>query len=376
MFPHSNLALKKIFVNGFYRTHAGMLVFVFVMLISYCLFINTLGTVMPDQIDFWQFFFTISLVSNPLIMAFYLVASAMYAYKSLKYVFNQLVLPQQEFLYYSFTSSSKKYQFIAWCAVLNNMFIPVWCYTLYATVIGLVFGYYLISVGILIFQLLLILGSAYLCLKKSNHLIEASKPGWLIRVSRKWNKPVFLLYTFQVFNRSKLAYVLTKTLSWILISGVFMLFSDLEDNFRLLMLITSCIVVAHVVLIYQEKVFNDRYLSFLPNFPFSKAKVFFGFALNYLVLLLPEMCWIFTRFGLFTSLKLMLFAFSAILLFRSLLLLDRIGVKGFLIRIFTLFFLFYLFIMFGLGLMLVPLNMISAWVVFRANYLNDHYICI
>lgn len=372
MFPLSNLALRKIFVDGFYRTHAGMLVFVFVMLISYCLFINTLGTVMPDQIDFWQFFFTISLVSNPLILAFYLIASTLYAYKSLKYVLNQLVLPQQEFLYYSFTSSSKKHQFMAWCVVQASIFIPLWCYTLYAIVIGLVFGYYLISIGILIFQLLLILGSAYVCLRESNRLIEASRPYWLIRIGRKWNKPVFLLYTFQVFNRSKLAYIITKMLSWILISSVFVLFSDLEDHFRLLMLITSCIVVAHVVLIYQEKIFNDRYLSFLSNFPFSKAKVLFGFCLNYLVLLLPEMCWIFSRFGVLTSLELVAFAFSAILLFRSLLLLDRIRVKGFLISIFCLFFLFYIGIMFGLGLVLIPLNMIAAWVVFRRNYLNDN----
>ncbi len=374
MFPLSNLALRKIFVDGFYRTHAGMLVFVFVMLISYCLFINTLGTVMPDQIDFWQFFFTISLVSNPLILAFYLVASVLYAYKNLKYLLNQLALPQQEFLYYSFTSSSKKHQFLAWCAVQAFIFIPLWCYTLYATVIGLIFGYYLVSVAILIFQLFLVFGSAYVCLKESNRLIEASKPNWLIRICRKWNKPVFLLYTFQVFNRSKLAYVLTKMLSWILISSVFVLFSDLEDNFRLLMLITSCIVVAHVVLIYQEKIFNDRYLSFLPNFPFSKAKVFFGFCLNYLILLLPEMCWIFTRFDVLTSLELIAFAFSAILLFRSLLLLDRIKVKGFLISIFCLFFLFYVGIMFGLGLALIPLNMITAWVVFRRNYLNDNRV--
>ncbi|WP_293306037.1 hypothetical protein [Pedobacter sp. UBA5917] len=371
MFLLSNLAVRKIFVDGFYRTHAGMLVFVFIMLISYCLFINTLGTVMPDQIDFWQFFFTISLVSNPLIMAFYLIASVLYTYKSLKYVLNQLNLPQQEFLYYSFTSSSKKHQFIAWCAVQTYIFIPVWCYTLYAIVIGLVFGYYIISIGILIFQLLLILGSAYICLKENNRLIEASKLNWLIRISQKWNKPVFLLYTFQVFNRSKLAYVLTKMLSWILISSVLVLFSDLEDNFRLLMLITSCIVVAHVVLIYQEKIFNDRYLSFLPNFPFSKAKTFFGFCINYLILLLPEMCWIFSRFGMLTSLQLILFVFSAILLFRSLLLLDRIQMKGFLIGVFCLFFLFYLFIMFGLGLFLIPLNIIAAWLVFRRNYLND-----
>jgi len=375
MFTTSNTALKKIFVDGFYRIHAGMLVFLFVILISYCLFINTLGTVRPEQIDFWQFFFTISLVSNPLIMAFYLVASALYAYKSVKYVLNQFTLPQQEFLYYSFNSTSRKQQFLAWCTVHTYIFIPVLCYTLYAMTIGLVFGFYLISIGILLFQVLLIMASAYICLRENNRLIAANQPGWLIRISKKWHKPVFLLFSFQVLNQSKLAYLLTKLLSWVLISSVFLVFADLKNNSRLLMLITSCIVVAHVVLIYQEKVFNDRYLSFLSNFPFSKAKVFFSFGLNYLVLLLPEMCWIFTRFGLLTSFQLILFAFSATLLFRSLLLMNGIRVKRFLTGVFCLFFLFYVVIMFGLGLALIPLNILAAWVVFGRNYLNDSILC-
>jgi len=309
-------------------------------------------------------------------MAFYLVASALYAYKGLKYVLNQLLLPQHEFLYYSFTSSSKKQQILNWYSVLAYIFIPVWCYTLYAIVIGLIFGYYFISIGILLFQLLLIIAGAYIILKESNRLIETNKPNWLIRINRKWNKPVFLLYSFQVFNQSKLAYLLTKLLSWLLISSVFILFSDIKDNSKLLMLITSCIVVPHIVLVYQERIFNDRYLSFLPNFPFSKAKVFFSFCLNYLILLLPEICWMTTRFGLITSLELAAFAFSAILLFRSLLLLNGIQVKGFLIGVFCLFFLFYVCIMFGLGLMLIPVNMVVAWVIFRRNCLNDNSLGI
>lgn len=376
MFPTSNTALKKIFVDGFYRIHAGMLVFIFVMLISYCLFINTLGTVRPEEIDFWQFFFTISLVSNPLIMAFYLIGSSLYAYKSLKYVLSQLALPQQEFLYYSFSSSTKKQQFIAWCTVQAYIFIPVLCYTLFAIAIGLVFGFYFISIGILLFQVFLIITSAYICLKESNRLVEANQSDWLIRISRKWNKPIFLLYTFQVFNQSKSAYVLTKLLSWILILSVLEIFTDLKDNPRLLMLITSCIVIAHIVLIYQEKIFNARYLSFLPNFPFSKERVFFAFCLNYFILLLPEICWIFSSFDILTTLGLIAFAFSAILLFRSLLLLDEMQMKGFLIQVFCLFFLFYLFIMFGFGLILIPLNVVAAWVVFRRNYLNNNCIGI
>lgn len=371
----SNTALKKIFVDGFYRTHAGMLLFIFVILISYCLFINTLGTVRPEQIDFWQFFFTISIVTNPLILTFYLIGSSLYAYKSLKYVLNQLALPQQEFLYYSFTASNKKQQFKNWFTLQAYIFIPVLSYTLYAITIGLIFGFYLISIGILLFQALLIMGTAYICLKENNRLIEANKPSWLIKISRKWNKPVFLLYSFQVFNQSKLAYVLTKLLSWALISSVLVVFADLKDDSRLLMLITSCIVVAHVVLIYQERVFNNRYLSFLPNFPFTKEKVFFSFCFNYLILLLPEICWICSSFGALISLELMVFAFSVILLFRSLLMLNAIQIKRFLIWVFCLFFVFYIFIMFGCGVILIPLNIIVAWILFRRNYLNCSILC-
>lgn len=375
MFLLSNAALRKIFVDGFYRTHAGMLVFVFVLLVSYCLFINTLGTVRADQIDFWQFFFTISLVSNPLIMALYFAGSSLYAYKSLQYVLGQLALPQQSFLYYSFTASTKKRQFIVWCTMQAYIFIPVLCYTLYAITIGAIFGYYLISIAILLFQLLLILACAYLYLKESNRLMVASKPNWLIRISRKWNKPVFLLYTFQVFDQSKLAYVLTKFLSWVLISSVFVVFSDIKDNYRLLMLITSCIVVAHVLLIYQERIFNSRFLTFLPNFPFTKQQLFFSFCLNYLILLLPEICWLFTSFDFLISLALIAFAFSSILLFRSLLMLNGIQVKRFLIWVFCLFFLFYVLIMFGLGFVIIPLNIIVAWILFRRNYLNGRVLC-
>ncbi|KQM67248.1 hypothetical protein ASE74_07225 [Pedobacter sp. Leaf216] len=183
MFTTSNIALKKIFVDGFYRIHAGMLVFIFVILISYCLFINTLGTVRPEQIDFWQFFFTISIVSNPLILTFYLVGSTLYAYKSLKYVLDQMALPQQEFLFYSFTASARKSQFKRWVMVYSYIFLPVLSYTLYALTIGLVFGFYIISIGILLFQLLLIAGSAYICLKENNRLVEVNKSSWLIRIT-------------------------------------------------------------------------------------------------------------------------------------------------------------------------------------------------
>lgn len=371
MFLNINPAIRKIFVGGFFRTHGGMLVFIFVVFVSYCLLINTLGVVPADQIDFWQFFFSISLVSNPIIMAIYLFGSCLYIYKSLNYLLGQLALPQHVFLKYSFTSLSKGQQFKSWFAVQAYIFLPIFFYTLYAVTIGIVFKYYFFSLLILLFQLLLVVIGAYICLKESNNLILNDKANTTTRLTKKWDKPIFFLYNFQIFNNSKLAYVLTKLTSYALLCSIFMVFGDVKDNFKLLMLVTSCIVLAHVILTYQERIFNRRFLSFIGNFPFSKEKMFFGFCLNYLVLLLPEMCWLFTNFNTLTAINLILFIFSIILLFRSLLLLNTMQIKRFLVVVFCLFFAFYFFILFGFGLILIPINIAFAWALFKRNYLNE-----
>jgi hypothetical protein len=52
--PLSNI-LIKIFARGFYKVNSGLLIFLFVILVSYCFFINTLGDVVlsihdPDNL--------------------------------------------------------------------------------------------------------------------------------------------------------------------------------------------------------------------------------------------------------------------------------------------------------------------------------------
>ncbi|WP_443946143.1 hypothetical protein ACJVDH_03265 [Pedobacter sp. AW1-32] len=360
--------LKKIFVDGFYRTHSGMLLFGFVMLVSYCLFINTLGAVPLDQIDFWQFFFTVSLVSNPLILVFYLLVSLLYAYKTWQFIRQQINLQPQHFLRYSFNSLSKNRQFLHWFFVQFYVFIPVLAYTLYAIIIGLVFGYYLISIIIVGFQLILIAFVAHQYQRTNTSLIETDAVSWISKLSKSWRKPVFFLFSYEVFHRLKLAYSLTKGFSWLLMASILFVFADLKEDSRFLMLVTACIALAHIILIYQERVFNLKYLSFLHNFPLTKTKLFLGFSLNYFILLLPEIVWILVRFPMRISICLVVFVLSAILLFRAIILISGQQIKSFLIWSFSIFICFYLLIMFGFGLYLIPLNLIISWLIFRKKF--------
>jgi len=368
MYSASARVFKKIFVNGFYRAHSGMLLFGFVMLVSYCLFINTLGAVPPDQIDFWQFFFTVSVVSNPLILFFYLVVSLVFAYKNWQFISQQIRLQQHDFLRYSFCSLSTRQQFLHWFFVQFYVFIPILAYTLYAVIIGLVFGYYLISIIIIGFQLILIAFVAHQYQRTNASLIETDAVSWISRLSKSWQKPVFLLFSYEVFHRLKLAYSLTKGFSWLLMASILFVFADLRQDSRFMMLVTACIALAHIILIFQERVFNLRYLSFLHNFPLTKTKLFFGFCLNYFFLLLPEIVWILVRFPMKISIYLVVFLLSAILLFRATILISGQQIKSFLIWSFSIFICFYLLILFGFGLYLIPFNLIISWLIFRKKF--------
>ncbi|TCD07016.1 hypothetical protein EZ449_14585 [Pedobacter frigidisoli] len=364
-----NSILRKIFVFGFYRSHAGMLAFIFIMLISYCFFINTLGTVRSEEIDFWQFFFTIGLVSNPLIMICYLLICLIYTYKSWQYFIFQFTQPNHQFLYYSVNTYSKNIQLKSWFLVQLQVFTPILIYTIYAAVIGLIFHYYLISACILLFVFLLAYVSAVLYVYQINKLYSVDEKPLTVLLFKRISKPIFLLYTLMIFNQAKLGYLLTKALSWVLIWSVFFLFIDLQNDLRLLLLISSFIAISHAFLIYRERDFNDTSLNFLKNFPYSYFKLFFGFCLNYIVILLPEIFWLITKFGIEKSGILILFILAAMLLFRSILYLGM-RIKGFLITIFFLLSIFYIIILFGYGWSLIPMNFGLAFIIFRKNYFH------
>lgn len=78
-------ALIKIFARGFFRVNSGLLVFLFVMLISYCFFMNTAGDVnliSAEQLTFYHFIIVITFVSSPIMTLIIFVIWLMYTIKA------------------------------------------------------------------------------------------------------------------------------------------------------------------------------------------------------------------------------------------------------------------------------------------------------
>lgn len=363
--------LVKIFARGFYRVHCGFLVFVFVMVVSYCFFINTLGDVklLPKGKEFYyHFIILINFVSNPAITIGFFMTLLIYAIKSWSFVSGQLLPEHHQFLFYSVNSFSKIKQFKSWFYTQFIISLPFVVYTLLAAIAGILLHYYVMVAFILFFTLLLIAISALLYIKLVNDLVHEKRTSWLFRLSRYWRKPFYSLFIYYIFDKLKVTWVLSKLLSYVIIISVFFALAGSRNDPRVAGLVILGIVMAHAVLIYQQHRFQLIYLSISRNLPYSMGRFYREYVVTYLVLLLPECTWLFVNFKLPIAAGLLLLCLAISMLFHCLL--YRIGadMSKYLPRVFALFFAISLSILFGYLWVLVPLCFGVSFILFYFNY--------
>jgi len=364
--------LKKIFANGFYKIHAGALLFLFSTLIIYFFFINTLGTVPMWAVTEWNLAITLALVSSPLVLIIYLIVCLGYGFKSWQYVVKQLSVTHNEFLFYSTTSFRKYIQFKSWFLVQFKIFLPLWIYTIFATVIGLIYGYYILPISILLFLAFLNAFIAYGYVQKINSLVQKSATTTAGLLTKKWAKPFFILFTYQVLDKMKLTFLITKIVSYLFIICVSLFFTETAGAFSVGTLTIIILITAHAIIIYKEYGFNEHFLYFSHNFPFSKIKMFLGPCLNYAVILFPEILWLVTTQRFDHCGLIILLGFAILLLYRSIMYAIGNNMKRFLFWIFLIFNILFLGFLYTIIWYFVPMMLIISYLIFSRNYSNEH----
>jgi len=353
--------LLKVFVNGFYRVHGGLLMVVFFILF---------GLVEPGQWFAYEKTLMLAFVSSTVFMLAVFTIWLLYTIKALFYVAAQIAAPNQQFLFYSSNALNPQQQFKSWCYAQAVILFPVVVYGLLAVIVGIVYHYYLQAAAILLYLILLIAGSAIFYMKQVNRLVDGSKQSFILKLSRRWYKPFFSLFIFYVFDKLKGKYLFTKMLSWLIITGVFYLFADVSHDLRVAGIAMLGIITAHVIIIYQYHSFEQVYLSFSRNLPYSRIQRFLNFTLVYLVLLLPECIWLFIRFNPAAT-ELILLGLSVILLFHSLIYAIGLNMDKYLQWILGLFILLFWVIMFKVIWVLILLNVVIAYSLFYRNYMRE-----
>ncbi len=360
--------LVKIFARGFYREHGGFLIFLFVNVVSYCFYIQILNDIIPEQSTFFHLLVVLTFISSPGMMVVIFIVWLIYSIKSWTYVTAQLRNPAHQFLHYSITSMSPVQLFKSWFIVQTVISLPIIVYVLFSIITGIIFNHYIIPAVSTCYVLLLFIVSAFLYVNKLNTLQDVYQQPSIIRLTRKWRKPLFILFVCHLADKLKLAYVLTKVLSFSIIVGFNYLIPHEMHDLRSSGLAILVIVVAHTVLIYYSHLFENRYLSFLRNFPYRRSGLLLNFALLYSLLILPEIVWTFFAFQLDVSIGLFLFALSTSILFRMILYVLGTRMAQYVQWIFGLFMIFFIIVMFRLLWPLIFLSLVVSAKIFYRNY--------
>jgi hypothetical protein len=269
--------LIKAFVAPFYKSHAGLLFFVFFIMF---------GVVESTQIKLYHESLIYGMLTSGVFFIIVLIVWFLYAVKSLHFLLK--------------TSNDDSYSFINQLALLPSResfwhlfkivfltFIPVLTYTLAIYSIGIQNKYYQEVALIFIFQFALWLGSAWVV----NHTIRTRHtPSFLVlpSLSIPFQQTGLGMYVAYLLKEEKTAMLLSKVFSLVLI---YIVKETLEvgDDFRILGITWLFATLSHTFLIQKIKVFEDRHLSWRRSLPISRTQTFLVYAQLYAILMLPEM---------------------------------------------------------------------------------------
>lgn len=369
MFSPLTRILVKIFAHGFYKVHSGLLLFFFVSIALYFLFITVLNEthVPPADRILYNLILVLTIISSPGMMILLFILWLFYTVKSWNYVRGEFLIPHNQFLFYTSTAFSKARQFRSWFIVQLIIFLPFIAYGLFSVVVGIVFQYYVLPWIILLYVLFLASVSALLYVWYSNTLNDPGSSSYLTRILGSWKKPFFSLFLFQAIHQQKITLVITKLLSWAVITAGIFLFPD-EHDFRIAGIITLGITTTHALLVYQSCHFEFTQLSLSRNLPYSRTRLFLDSTIVYLLLTLPENCWLLFHFLPKESIVLLAFHTGTAMLFRGLIYHTGLDIKRFLSWTFYLFILFFLAILFGLLLPVTPVILLISIAIFFKYY--------
>jgi len=358
----------KIFSNGFYRQNGATILFVFSTILIYCFYINTLGDVELDEVTEWNLAVTIAFVSNPLMVGIFIIAVIVYAFKIWQYFIKQIQLPANEFIFYSVNAASKRTQFIAWLAVHFKIMIPLWSYSLFSLIIGFSYKYYIIPVALNLFVFFINQMLAYLSFRKLNSFKEERnlRKGYIFNLSFK--KGINILYFLNLLDKGKIAFVITKFISIVISFWVINLFENETDIRRPLLMVVLLIVSSHIIIIFNEYAFNERYLYFIHNLPIPLWLKWLGPSTNYLLILLPEIAWLIMNFSAIYSIQFIIVGISMILFLRALTYYTGTIMRRYLIWFFLFFNAAFLLIIY------TPITFLVGFIIFKQNYGKDKSI--
>jgi len=356
MFPVSSI-LNRVVVAQFYKQNSGLLLFIFFIMF---------GMVEGSQLVYYHLSLMTGIVQSTTFLGLVLLLWLTYAVKSSQFVVAQLAKPQNAFLF-TLAAMPRTRQMVNLFATHVLIHLPVWLYAAATSLVAINQGRPAIALLILAFNIFICLAMSWVSDLKLNHPTSFSI-SFFSSIKLPFRKPLFWFYLGFIMNDVLLILMMTKLFSYFILFGFFQIPLDHYEN-RIPFMGFLVGMVAHAVLVFEVRKWEDNYLSFARNLPIKLSHRYFVLALVYMLLVTPEILLLITyRVHLFDSVLTVAFGVSLLLFFHALLYHLKMDMDRYIQYVLITFLLSFALILFKLSWLLILIYSVVSFSRYRKYF--------
>jgi hypothetical protein len=364
--------LQSVLVKHFYKLNAGFFVF---------LFFAMFGVVRGGQLIEFHLGLIQAILGGPLFLLSIICIWGLYTLKCINYISKRMMEPGLSFL--TCLNRLPKKQVWAWMSFVHfEVYFPVLAYVAIIISVAIKAHQYQQAMVIIVSNLLFFIGAVSIYFKT---LQAHSTDSFLSKIripSLPFKKPYFLFPIYFIWDERKMMFLLTKLFTLVYLYGFIQFYEPYRYDIRPVLLGFLLIITAHGTLIYQIRDFENENLLFARNLPIGILKRFFHSAGLYLVIMIPELLFIWKgypmHFNLIDFSQIVLMVLSIPTFLHAILYTSIMNGEEYLKMVFAFIAILFFLILYDLGILLFVFVLILAFVFFyfhfyeyeRANKVN------
>lgn len=313
------MALSKIFTGRFYVTNA---------VIFFLAFYFFFGIVPGYMLPAYHLALIRGFTGNADFLCLVLLGWAVYNVKCALFVLKTLSARESLYLYATLGVLEGRHKWNTWFRIHFSIYLPVLTYSGVAVWIAVKDKHIGAAVIIILFQLLMLVLPLFAYDRKMKN------PGttslfirWQQKLNRLFTKPLWAYYLYELLNNGSRSLFITKGVTGLIIIATYSL---MEQPYELRFMLVGLLLVllAHTVLVFNHRQFDDLKLSISIQFPLPLWKRYMQTSLGYFVLLLPEFIFLAVRTfqvaGILDQLLFICLSVSMLVMWRMLLYFPRL----------------------------------------------------
>ncbi|MDO1449093.1 hypothetical protein Q0590_22645 [Rhodocytophaga aerolata] len=250
-------------------------------------------------------------------------------------------------------------------------------------------GYYAIHFGQLssllllgIFNLVTISGAAAYYVYRLPYMTAEKKQNRLSTyLDQHFTKPYFTFFLYQVLQKQRSLYFLTKLFSLFLLTGTVKLYT--YENFSPVLLALGGLMAfsTNAILCFHFNRFEQLDVLIFKNLPLSLYKRFFNNTVTYLGLLVPEILLLMRHLAgdidVWLGLQLVFFGLSLQLIFHGYVLFRQLDLEKFIRHVFFLVIFYFVSLLFRIPILLLfAVNGVTAFFIYQKYFYQAEVIIL